>query len=80
MEDRYGVVQRDIPQILEAFLSFLSAVEAYQAEINALYTPPPPDKKLSPKEIEETERLRVEVEKAGEILGLVEEGTIAFFF
>ncbi|KAA1477952.1 hypothetical protein DENSPDRAFT_867789 [Dentipellis sp. KUC8613] len=33
-EDRYGVVQRDIPRILEAMLSFLSAIEAYQAELH----------------------------------------------
>ena len=32
-EDRYGVVQRDLPKVLEAFLSFLGAVEDYRAEI-----------------------------------------------
>jgi nucleoporin NDC1 len=32
-EDRYGVVQRDLPKILEAFLSFLGALEDYRAEI-----------------------------------------------
>ena len=32
-EDRYGIVQRDLPKILEAFLSFLGALEDYRAEI-----------------------------------------------
>lgn len=32
-EDRYGVVQRDLPKILEAFLSFLGTLEDYRAEI-----------------------------------------------
>jgi len=32
-EDRYGVVQRDLPKILEAFLSLLGALEDYRAEI-----------------------------------------------
>ncbi|EFI26696.1 hypothetical protein CC1G_15467 [Coprinopsis cinerea okayama7 len=40
-EDRYGVVQRDIPKILESLLSFLQAVEDYQAEIVKKYSPPP---------------------------------------
>jgi Nucleoporin protein Ndc1-Nup len=32
-EDRYGVVQRDIPRILEALLAFLTALEDAQKEI-----------------------------------------------
>lgn len=32
-EDRYGVVQRDIPRILEALLVFLTALEDVQKEI-----------------------------------------------
>jgi len=32
-EDRYGVMQRDIPRILEALLVFLTAVEDAQKEI-----------------------------------------------
>jgi nucleoporin NDC1 len=32
-EDRYGVVQRDIPRILEAVLVFLTALEDAQKEI-----------------------------------------------
>lgn len=35
-EDSYGVVQRDIPRVLEAMLSFLSALEEYQTDLNAL--------------------------------------------
>jgi len=38
-EDRYGVVQRDIPRILEAFVESLIAVEEYQAEVQRKYTP-----------------------------------------
>jgi hypothetical protein len=32
-EDRYGVVQRDIPRILEALLAFLTALEDTQRGI-----------------------------------------------
>jgi Nucleoporin protein Ndc1-Nup len=32
-EDRYGIVQRDIPRILEALLAFLTALEDAQREI-----------------------------------------------
>ncbi|KAI0266419.1 nucleoporin protein Ndc1-Nup [Gloeopeniophorella convolvens] len=32
-EDRYGVVQRDIPRVLEALLSFLTALEEAQREL-----------------------------------------------
>ncbi|KAJ3566049.1 hypothetical protein NP233_g7250 [Leucocoprinus birnbaumii] len=73
-EDRYGVVQRDIPRILEAFLSFLSAVEEYQVEVNAMYKPYEEETALTPKELEERERLRYEVEKAGEVLGVMADG------
>ena len=34
-EDRYGVVQRDIPRILEALLLFLTALEEAQKDIAA---------------------------------------------
>ncbi|TDL20508.1 hypothetical protein BD410DRAFT_899434 [Rickenella mellea] len=37
-EDSLGVVQRDIPRVLEALLSFLTALEAYQTELNATYS------------------------------------------
>ncbi len=74
-EDRYGVVQRDIPRILEAFLSFLSTVEEYQIKVNSLHVAPKPDEKLTPREIQERETLRYEVEKAGEVLGALADGT-----
>lgn len=32
-EDKYEVVQRDLPKILEAFLSFLGALKDYRTEI-----------------------------------------------
>ncbi|KAJ4482155.1 nucleoporin protein Ndc1-Nup [Lentinula aciculospora] len=70
-EDRYGVVQRDTPKIIEAMLSFLSAIEEYQIEINALYTAPSPDANLSTKELQDSEAKRLEVEKANDSLGLV---------
>jgi len=79
-EDRYGVVQWDIPKILEALLSFLSTIEGYQMEINALYTAPTPDQQLSAKELEEKEALREEVDKAGDILGLVGGGELLLCF
>lgn len=75
-EDRYGVVQRDIPRILEAFLSFLSAVEEYQLQVNSLYVAPKPDEQLTPKELREREILRYEVEKGGEVLGAMADGTL----
>ncbi|KZV62242.1 hypothetical protein PENSPDRAFT_678351 [Peniophora sp. CONT] len=34
-EDKYGVVQRDIPRILESMLAYLQALEDYQTELNA---------------------------------------------
>ncbi|EGN94543.1 hypothetical protein SERLA73DRAFT_188503 [Serpula lacrymans var. lacrymans S7.3] len=72
-EDRFGVVQRDIPRILEAFLSFLSAIEEYHQEVNALYTPPSPEElsKLSAQELGEKERKRIEVARAAEVFGVV---------
>ncbi|KAI0777424.1 nucleoporin protein Ndc1-Nup [Trametes elegans] len=72
-EDRYGVVQRDIPKIIEALLSFLTALEEYQAELNAAYTLPPPDvlQKLAPKEVADKETLALEAARAGEVLSVV---------
>lgn len=40
-EDRYGVVQRDIPKILETLISFLTALETYKDELDKKYAPPP---------------------------------------
>ncbi|KAK0186270.1 nucleoporin protein Ndc1-Nup [Armillaria mellea] len=74
-EDRYGVVQRDIPKILEAMLSFLSAIEDYQIELNALRPPPPEEEEgLSDKERIQREVLRVELAKASEVLGYLSDG------
>ncbi|KAI0655040.1 nucleoporin protein Ndc1-Nup [Cubamyces menziesii] len=72
-EDRYGVVQRDIPKIIEALLSFLTALEEYQTELNASYALPPPDQlqQLSPKELAEKETLAMEAARAGEVLSVV---------
>ncbi|KAG6328962.1 hypothetical protein ID866_10127 [Astraeus odoratus] len=72
-EDRYGVVQRDIPRILEALLSFLAAVEDYQNEVRVLYVPPTPDELTggNRKMLHEKERTRVEVAKASEVLSVV---------
>ncbi|KAK7442719.1 hypothetical protein VKT23_015965 [Stygiomarasmius scandens] len=69
-EDRYGVVQRDTPKILEALLSFLSAVEEYQVEINALAQPTSDGQLLTSKELEKRE----EIEKASMVLGFVADG------
>lgn len=71
------MVQRDIPKIIEALLSFLTALEEYQAELNASYTLPPPDQlqKLSPREVADKEMLAMEAARAGEVLGVVSDGT-----
>ncbi|ESK92447.1 transmembrane protein 48 [Moniliophthora roreri MCA 2997] len=69
-EDRYGVVQRDIPKILEALLSFLTAVEEYQLELNALIKDPASDDP-TPEQLMEREALRMEIEKSGEYLGVI---------
>lgn len=78
-EDRYGVVQRDIPKIIEALLSFLTALEDYQAELNAKYTLPGPDKlkELPIKEVAERETLAMEAARASEVLSVVSDGTSA---
>ena len=75
-EDRYGVVQRDIPRILEAFLSFLTALEEYQVEVTKLYIPPTPDEITQGdfKILREKERTRVEVAKATEAIGIIADG------
>ena len=75
-EDRYGVVQRDIPRILEAFLSFLTALEEYQVEVTKQYIPPTPDEVVQgePKVLRAKECTRVEVAKASEAIGIVADG------
>ena len=75
-EDRYGVVQRDIPKIFEALLSFLTAIEEYQTEINKLHVPLTPEdiQQLPVKELAQRERVALEVARAGEVLGEVSDG------
>ncbi|KAG8221384.1 nucleoporin protein Ndc1-Nup [Butyriboletus roseoflavus] len=72
-EDRYGVVQRDIPRILEAFLSFLTALEEYHVEVTKPYVPPTPDEihQGDLNVLREKERTRVEVAKATEAISIV---------
>ncbi|KAI0746295.1 nucleoporin protein Ndc1-Nup [Daedaleopsis nitida] len=72
-EDRYGVVQRDIPKIVEALLSFLSALEECHAELNTKYALPPQEqlKDLSATELAEKETLAMEAARASEVLGVV---------
>ncbi|KAG6910335.1 hypothetical protein DXG01_011403 [Tephrocybe rancida] len=72
-EDKYGVVQRDIPKILEAMLSFLSAIQAYHAEVQAKYTPPVQDRAYSAEQITEAVAIRVEVDKACDVLNYLSE-------
>ena len=73
-EDKYGVVQRDIPKILEAMLSFLTAIEEYQAEVSAMYVPPPTEGTVTVEELQRAEAVRVDVASAMEILGFVGDG------
>ena len=83
-EDTYGTVQRDIPKILEAFTSFLIAIEEYQVELNGLLKPLPTDRealaKMSAKERYERNALEVEVWRAGEVLGFVGDGEDHFSY
>ncbi|KAJ3526169.1 hypothetical protein NMY22_g10276 [Coprinellus aureogranulatus] len=73
-EDRYGNVQRDIPKILEALLSFLTAVEEYQVELIKKYSPPQSGDEVTPKEREERELMRLELDKATDVLAYVGDG------
>jgi nucleoporin NDC1 len=78
-EDAYGAVQRDIPRVLEAFLSFLQAMEDYHAEVWGLGPTLDGDllTEVGEKEREERERMRAEVERAREVLGYVEDGAFS---
>jgi nucleoporin NDC1 len=79
-EDTYGIVQRDIPRILEALLSFLQAVEDYRAEVRGMYVEQEPAPEVGEKEREERELMGVEVERGGEVLGYVEDSEFPFLF
>ena len=70
-EDRYGVVQRDIPRILEALLSFLSALEDYQAELSKLI---PPADDVSPS----VTQIREEMAPARDVLNVIGDGKSLF--
>ncbi|KAJ3479451.1 hypothetical protein NLI96_g9046 [Meripilus lineatus] len=72
-EDKYGVVQRDIPRILEALLSFLSAIEEYQKELNASHPLPTMEdaQNLTPKQLAEISALSVELSKSSDALSEV---------
>ena len=75
-EDRYGVVQRDIPRIVEALLSFLAALEEFQTELNARYALPPPDvlRGMAPHAAAEKETLAMEAARASEVTSVVGDG------
>jgi hypothetical protein len=63
-DDLYGVVQRDIPKIIEALLSYLSAVEEFEAELKRRET--------ALRESEDRERWEREgsrYDKAGKVVG-----------
>jgi nucleoporin NDC1 len=67
------VIQRDIPHILEAFLSFLTALEEYHVDVTKLYVHSTPD------EITQGDlkflREKLEV-KATEAIGIVADGKV----
>ncbi|KAG6853758.1 hypothetical protein C0991_001588 [Blastosporella zonata] len=72
-EDKYGVVQRDIPKTLEAMLSFLSALQVYHDEVRAKYTPPVHDQVYTREQIAEAEAIHAEVDKACDVLNYLSE-------
>ncbi|KAH9915454.1 nucleoporin protein Ndc1-Nup [Epithele typhae] len=74
-EDRYGVVQRDIPRIVEALLAFLGALEEYRAELGAKHARPDAEalKDLPAREVAEREVLAMEAARASEVVGVVED-------
>ena len=75
-EDAFGVVQRDIPKIVEALLSFLTALEDFQTELNARYALPPPDvlRGMAPHAAAEKETLAMEAARASEVTSVVGDG------
>ena len=79
-EDQYGIVQRDIPKILETLTSFLSAIEEYQVQITSLIKPPSTSNELSQKEQDALNLVAIEVEKAQEILGGMADGVFFFLY
>ncbi|KZT25546.1 hypothetical protein NEOLEDRAFT_1202644 [Neolentinus lepideus HHB14362 ss-1] len=65
-EDRYGVLQRDIPRILEAFISFYSAVGEYETELSVKFKAPSEEEreKLTPQEREIQDQIGYDVSLA----------------
>ncbi|KAL4251139.1 NDC1 family protein [Abortiporus biennis] len=73
-EDKYGVVQRDIPRIVEALLSYLQAIEDYQNELHAKNPVPTTTdelQKLSASELADLSSVAIEIAKASDVLGEV---------
>lgn len=79
-EDKYGIVQRDIPRILEAMISFLTALEQYQNELQTKYPTPTPEElaAMDPKERSEKAEAMVELERAFDVLDEVHGGEFTF--
>jgi nucleoporin NDC1 len=73
-EDRYGVVQKDIPKILEAMILLLSAVEEYKAEVVA--TSKTLSSAMTPKERVAAGALEAEIKKSTEALSYLEDGEL----
>ncbi|KAI0037120.1 nucleoporin protein Ndc1-Nup, partial [Vararia minispora EC-137] len=72
-EDRYGVVQRDIPRILEAFVSLLIAVEEYHTELLAAVPPHSDTSELNARERRLRARKAEEIDKARDVLLVVDD-------
>lgn len=77
-EDRYGVVQRDLPKIIEAFLSFLGVLEDYRAEI--VKTCPTHEDIAASTGEEQEDKLRLlqEITQAVEPLDQLQDGVFLF--
>ncbi|KAI0691477.1 nucleoporin protein Ndc1-Nup [Cytidiella melzeri] len=74
-EDPYGVVQRDIPRILEALLSFLSAIEDYRAELASRYPQLSPEEEnaLTLREMSARQEVMISMSRASDVLSEVED-------
>ena len=74
-EDSYGVVQRDIPRILEALLSFLTAIEEYRVELVSRYPPLSLEQEnaLTPRELLARHELMISLSRTSDILSEVED-------
>ena len=72
-EDNYGTVQRDIPRILEALLSFLTALEDFRKEGHAKHPEPSPEEweKLNPEERNIKHREMVDMATTMDLFGEV---------